>query len=317
MRVVFMGTPEFAVPSLKTLLAGGCDVCAVVTQPDRPAGRGRRVQSSPVKLLAEAGGVPVYQPEKVRDPRHHEFFESCMSDFLVVVAFGQILPAWLLELPKVAAVNVHASLLPRYRGAAPINWAIMNGETTSGVTTMLMEERLDSGPILLQKVLPIPPEMTAGQLAERLAREGADLLMPTLEALRDGTLHGTIQDESRASYAPRITKEMAPVAWKQAAVQVHNLIRALNPWPLAHTEFRGQKLQLFSSRADTGAARSDGKPGCYLGSTREGMRIQCGDGAVLELLEVQLAGKGRVSGRDFANGARLKPGDILFPSADS
>lgn len=311
MRVIFLGTPEFAVPSLRKLLASRYEVCAVVTQPDRPAGRGRKIQASPVKLLAVAQGIPVHQPEKIRNTDHHAVLASYAPDFLVVVAYGQILPRWLLETARLAPVNVHASLLPRYRGAAPVNWAILNGERFTGVTTMWMVERMDAGPILMQQRLPLPESATAGEMAIELARAGAELLVPTLDGIREGTLAAVPQDESLASYAPRITKEMAPVSWEWNSRKIHNWVRGLNPWPLAYTWFRGRKVQILRSApaSDEEAARA--LPGTLLGVTGEGALVQCGAG-VLEVLEVQLEGRHAVSGRDFANGARLKAGEIAF-----
>jgi methionyl-tRNA formyltransferase len=317
MRVIFLGTPEFAIPSLRRLLASSYyEVCAVVTQPDRPAGRGRQPQAPPVKILAQSARLPVHQPEKIRDPLHKPVLESYTPDFIVVVAFGQILPRWLLELPRLAPVNVHASLLPRYRGAAPVNWALLKGEACSGATTMLMEERLDTGPILMQREFPLTETITAGQLAEQLAAAGAELLIPTLDGLRDGTLRPIAQDESQASYAPRITKEIAVIPWEKNARIIHNQVRGLNPWPLAYSFFRGQKLQVFRTWYHSNSEQVDALPGTYLGSTQGGILVQCGEASVLELLEVQLAGKSRVSGRAFANGARLKAGELLFTHPD-
>jgi len=315
MRVIFLGTPEFAIPSLKKLLASRYEVCAVVTQPDRPAGRGRRIQASPVKLLAAAHGLPVHQPEKIRNTEHQAVLASYDPDFLVVVAFGQILPRWLLETARLAPVNVHASLLPRYRGAAPVNWAILNGERFTGVTTMWMVERMDAGPILMQQRLPLPESATAGEMAVELAHAGAELLVPTLDGIREGTLAPTPQDEGLASYAPRITKEMAPVSWGWDSRRIHDWVRGLNPWPLACTHFRGRKVRLLRSAPASDAKAAGARPGTFLGLTREGILVQCGTG-VLEVLEVQLEGRHAVSGRDFANGARLRAGELAFADVE-
>lgn len=311
MRVIFLGTPEFAVPSLRKLLASRYEVCAVVTQPDRPAGRGRKIQASPVKLLAVSQGLPVHQPEKIRNSEHQAVFASYAPDFLVVVAFGQILPRWLLATPRLAPVNVHASLLPRYRGAAPVNWAILNGERFTGVTTMWMVERMDAGPILMQQRLPLPDSATAGAMAIELAHAGAELLVPTLDGIREGTLAAVPQDESLASYAPRITKELAPISWAWDARKIHNWVRGLNPWPLACTWFRGRKAQILRTAAVSDEKVTGSLPGTFLGVTRAGILVQCGTG-VLEVLEVQLEGRRAVSGRDFANGTRLKAGELAF-----
>jgi methionyl-tRNA formyltransferase len=230
----------------------------------------------------------------------------------VVVAYGQILPGWILRAGRCGAVNVHASLLPRYRGAAPIARAILNGETVTGVTTMLMEETLDSGPILLQHEIPIPLSKTAGELADNLSAVGAKLLLQTLDGLRRNTLTPKIQNENMVSWAPRINKEMAPVSWKRSAGDIHNQIRAMNPWPGAYTSFRGEKLYLWRSMPESPAVRSGKAPGAFLDPSKEGIRVQCGAGTVLELLQVQRAAKKRVSGREFASGARLKAGELIF-----
>lgn len=310
MRVVFLGTPTFAVPALQSLIDHGYEICAVFTQPDRPSGRGHKLKPSPVKALSKTLGIPVFQPDKIRDRENRGVFEQLQPDFVVVVAYGQILPAWLLECPRFAAVNIHASLLPRYRGAAPIPWAILNGEVITGVTTMLMEEELDSGPILLQKAIPIPVTKTAGELAEVLSQVGADLLIRTLDGMRNNALSPAVQDESQISWAPRIKKEMARISWDRRALDVHNQIRALNPWPVAYTIFRKERLQVFRSLPEEGGS-SFTTPGAFLGLSRNGLRVQCGEGTVLELLEMQLPAKKRVSGREFASGARIALGESL------
>jgi methionyl-tRNA formyltransferase len=311
MRVVFMGTPEFAIPSLRALIQSSYEVSAVITQPDRPAGRGHRSQPPPVKIFAQERGIPVYQPAKIR-AEENRFFIQPRPDFLVVVAYGQILPGWLLQSPAIAPVNVHGSLLPRYRGAAPAAWAIMNGDPVTGVTTMLIEERLDAGPTLLKREVPIPPTMTRGELEQVLSGIGSELLVPTLDGLARQSLQPIPQDASKASMAPKITREMARVCWNNDAVKVHNFIRALNPWPLARSEFRGESLHILRALPDSAnASPAQAVPGVFLGVTRSGIRVQCGSGTVLELLEVQLAGRNRISGRDFASGARLRPGELL------
>jgi len=312
MRVIFLGTPRFAVPALSRLLDSPYEVCAVVTQPDRPAGRGRKLQTSPVKTLALKHHLPLHQPEKIRDPVNRAVLEHYQPDFLVVVAFGQILPSWLLQLPRLAPVNVHASLLPRYRGAAPVQWALVKGDTCTGVTTMIMEERLDTGPMLLKLECPISPTITAGELSEQLAAMGADLLIPTLDGLRTQTLQAVRQDDRMATMAPRITKEMAPIAWESPAIRIHNQVRGLNPWPLASTTFYGQRLLIHRTSPPGGDAAGSAQPGTFRGITQDGMLIQCGE-HILEVLQVQVEGRRTVSGREFANGARLRAGDLVFP----
>lgn len=313
MRIVFLGTPEFAVPSLRALLDNEAfHVCAVFTQPDRPAGRGRRCLPGPIKQLAQSRGIPVFQPEKIRAEENRAIVENFHPDFLVVVAFGQILPGWMLSSASLAPVNVHGSLLPKYRGAAPVAWAILKGDTVSGVTTMLMDEHMDTGPMLLKHEVPVPKSMTSGQLSSELSSAGAQLLIPTLEGLKLGTIQPVPQDDSQATMAPRITKEMGEISWSHSAWEIHNRVRAFNPWPLAHTSFRAQRIQILRSMPDGEVVRDAVRPGTYLESTRTGIRVSCGGGTVLEVLEVKLQGKSGISGRDFANGARLQPNTLLF-----
>ncbi|MBN2339159.1 MAG: methionyl-tRNA formyltransferase [Acidobacteria bacterium] len=312
MRVVFLGTPEFAVPALESLLEYGCDVPAVFAQPDRPAGRGRKVRPGPVKFLAESRGLTVHQPEKIRAEENREVFERLRADYIVTAAYGQILPGWVLASARRQALNVHASLLPRYRGAAPVAWSILNGDRVSGVTLMVMEEALDAGPILLQREVPIGLETTTGELSRTLAREGAELLVETLRQLERGALRPLPQDEARATWAPRLTKEMAPVSWDRSALEVHNRIRALDPWPGARTLFCAEPLLLWRSLPEELTGFGEAEPGRLLSLSERGIRVQCGGGSVLELLEVQRPGKGRVSGREFASGARVRPGDVIF-----
>jgi len=312
MRVVFLGTPEFAVPALQMLLENHYEVCCVITQPDRPSGRGQKSKPSPVKLFAQCHGIPIFQPEKIRAEENRRFLTGLRPDFLVTVAYGQILPGWLLETARIAPVNVHASLLPRYRGAAPISWAIMNGDEITGVTTMWMEESLDAGPILLQQELPIHPEKTAGELAEDLAHIGADLLVRTLEGLGEGTIVPIQQDEKQATWAPPITKEIAKICWSRPAMAIHNLIRAMNPWPGAYTVFRGERLQIWRSSLVKDEVAYNDDPGTLVDISREGIMVQCGDQTVLEVVEVQQPGRRKISGREFANGMRLQPGNLIF-----
>ena len=312
MRVVFLGTPSFAVPALRALLDRSYEVCCVVTQPDRPAGRGNRLRAGPVKILAEKNGIPVHQPERLRDEAHRALFEALGPDFVVTAAYGQILPVWLLNSARIAPVNVHASLLPRYRGASPIARAILEGETTTGITTLWMSEGIDAGPILMQRAVPIPVEATLGELTEELAVVGAALLLETTEALRRGEIRPAPQDGRLATWAPRVTKDDARVSWERPAAEIHNRIRALNPWPVATTPFNEQPLRLWRSRLPEDAAGAGTEPGTLLSVTKNALVVQCGGATALEILEVQLPAKGRVSGREFANGARLQAGQRLF-----
>jgi methionyl-tRNA formyltransferase len=313
MRVIFLGTPEFAVPSLQALIRSSFEVCAVFTQPDRPAGRGQRPQPPAIKSFAVSAGIPVFQPEKIRALENRPLLESYQPDFIVVVAYGQILPVWLLELPRMGCVNVHGSLLPRYRGAAPVAWAILNGDTVTGITTMLMDEHLDTGPMLLKKEVEISSTMTCGQLADALARVGAELLVPTLEGLQNGALKAIPQNDALATFAPRVTKEMARISWNRDARSIHNQIRGLNPWPMAYADCQGQRVQILQSSPPDSAQSAVQAPGTFLDMTDRGMKLTCGSGSILEILELQPAGKKRMSGRDFVNGSRIKPGQLLFP----
>ncbi len=314
MRVVFLGTPEFAVPSLKILLAGAHEVCAVISQPDRPAGRGCRLHPPPVKVVAQAAGVPVYQPEKIRDEINRPLFEALRPDFIVVVAYGQILPGWLLKSASVAPINVHASLLPQYRGAAPVIWAILRGEPATGVTTMLMDEQLDTGDILLTRRVPISEDMTGGELAMVLAQVGAEILVPTLEGVSGGKITPVAQDHAQASWAPRVTKDQAWITFDKKASEIHNQIRALNPWPVACTALQGERLQVLRSRVSATAIEPRNLPGVFLGRTGDGMLVECGNGTVLEILEVRPASRRAMSGCEFAIGTRLEFGTSLFGS---
>jgi methionyl-tRNA formyltransferase len=312
MRIIFLGTPAFAVPALKALIESKHEVCAVFTQPDRRSGRGQEVHPPPVKVLALEHGISVYQPMKIRTDDNRPLIADLKADFLVVAAFGQILPTWLLKAAKVAPVNIHPSLLPKYRGAAPVTWAVLNGDAISGVTIMEMNEGLDTGPILLQREFPVPEGMSGGELETALSEIGAKLLLETLDAFCNGTVRPKAQDDAQASAAPRITKEMGLLDWSRVALAVHNRIRALNPWPLCFSSYKGQRIQILRSRPDSSLPHPARIPGTYLGTTGEGILLQCGEGTVLEILKVQLPSKRPVSGREFAVGARLKPGDIIF-----
>ena len=312
MRVVFLGTPSFAVPAFRMLLEHSYEICGAFTQPDRPSGRGQKLQPSPVKLLAQEQGIPVFQPVQIRNEENRRIFEDLQPDFIIAAAYGQILPLWLLGTARIAPINIHASLLPRYRGAAPIAWAILNGDTITGATTMMIREGLDSGPILMQQEVQIPIDMTAGALTEEISVVGANLLINTLDGLRKGVVEPIIQDESKVCWAPRIAKEMAQISWHKRSLDIHNLIRGLNPWPIAHADFRGQQLRIWRSMPSNPPAGSPEMPGTLLGYTRDGIHVQCGEGTVLEILQVQKPAKSVVSGREYANGARLHPGELIF-----
>jgi methionyl-tRNA formyltransferase len=312
MRVVFLGTPTFAVPAFHSLLAHSYEIVAVFTQPDRPAGRGQKLQASPIKLLAQEQGIPVFQPARIRDEENRQILGVLQPDFIVVAAYGQLLPGWLLRTARIAAVNIHASLLPRYRGAAPIAWAILNGDSSSGVTIMSVHEELDAGSILMQEEVPIPIDKTAGELMIDISNVGADLLIRTLDGLQKGTINPTAQDPGKVSWAPRITKHMAQISWQKRALDIHNQIRGLNPWPVAYTDFRGEHLRIWRSLPAVQSADTPKLTGKFLGHSQRGIYVQCGEGTVLEVLEVQMPAKNKVDARGFANGAHLNPGDLVF-----
>jgi methionyl-tRNA formyltransferase len=306
LRIIFMGTPEFACPTLQALLDRGEQVVAVVTQPDRPKGRGQRLQSPPVKLLAEAHAIPVLQPLRVRAPEAVAAIRDLAPDLIVVVAFGQILPKVLLDIPRHGCINVHASLLPRYRGAAPLNWCIINGETETGVTTMLMDVGLDTGDMLLKRSTPIDPEEDTSALHDRLAVLGAEALAETLDRLVAGTLSAEKQDDHLTCYAPLLKKEDGRIDWSRGAQTIKNLVRGMAPWPGAYTWLGGQMLKVW--RVTTTACT--GAPGTVLAVGRDGIEVACGDGSVI-ITELQLEGKRRLAAREFLAGWRLEPGTVL------
>lgn len=322
MRIVFCGTPEFAVPALKGLLSNpALSVEAVVTQPDRPRGRGHAVTASPVKEVALEAGVRIYQPETVKSDEAYDFFQRVAPDAVVIIAFGQIIPLRLIAIPPLGWINLHASLLPKYRGAAPITWAIANGETSTGLTTMQIDQGMDTGPILLQTEIAIGTHETAPQLARRMAESGADLITQSLEKLSRGELAPRAQDGSQATYAPRLKKEDGRIDWTQPANQIYSRMRAFEPWPGAYTTFRGQQCQVWGHdatlMAPASAPANDPAPaeearGAAAGTLliRERVvHIVCGGRSELELTAVQLQGRRRISANEFANGMHLTPGE--------
>ncbi|MFN3285938.1 MAG: methionyl-tRNA formyltransferase [bacterium] len=303
MRVLFFGTPRFAVPSLEAC-ARAHQVVAVVTQPDRPAGRGRRLTSPPVAVRARELGLMVLQPERLREARGA--LESAAADVGVVVAYGRILPSWLVRLPRLGCVNVHPSLLPKYRGASPVQAAIRNGDPTAGVSVLWVTEELDAGDILGQREVPVSPEDTAGTLEAKLAEEGARLLLEVLDALERGQLRGRPQDPAQATYCGKLSKEDGLIRWDEPAEVVERHVRAMDPWPVAHTLHRGRVLRIWRVRPVEGA----GQPGEVLRVTPEGFVVAAGSGAV-EVVEVQPPSGRRMTGAEYARGYRLQPGDRL------
>jgi methionyl-tRNA formyltransferase len=307
-RTVFMGTPEFALPTLEGLFAFGLPVIGVYTQPDRPSGRGKQLTPSPVKRLAMDHGLPVCQPLKLRLPEVVEELRALAPDLIVVVAFGQILPKSVLDIPQYGCINVHASLLPKYRGAAPINKAILDGETETGVTTMVMDVGLDTGDMLVKRATPIGPEETAGNLHDRLAILGREAMNETLERLCAGTLVREKQDDALSCYAPMLKKEDGRLDWTRPAAALHNQVRGLDPWPGAYTMLHGEPLKLARTRPLDETHNS--APGTVLGADAVGVRIACGSG-VLSVGELQLPGRKRLPAADFLRGCPLPAGTVV------
>lgn len=305
MRLVFMGTPQFAVPVLARLIADGHEIPAVYTQPDKPVGRGHRMSMPPVKALALEKGIPVRQPVKLKDGAVAEELRQIAPDAAVVVAYGRILPPDILAVPKYGCVNLHASLLSRHRGAAPIQWSVLCGDRVTGVTSMLMDEGMDTGNILLQRETPIGEDETASELSERLSEMGAQCIAETLPLLEAGKITPVRQDESFATRAPMLTKEMGKIDFARPAVEIHNQVRGLSGWPTAYTMFEGKLLKIRRTRLVPDA---QGHPGEVIDVKK--LIVACGAGA-LELCEVQLEGKQTVSGEAFANGHRLAAHSLL------
>ena len=302
-NLIFVGTPKFAVPSLRRLLSAEAPISLVVTQPDRPKGRGRKIVASPVKLLAEAEGIPVYQPQKVRSAEAIERIAALTPACIVVVAYGQLLPAKVLALPQLGAVNVHASLLPKYRGPAPIHWALIRGEEKTGITTMLMDAGMDTGDILLQTEVPIEPEDTAGKLQDRLAERGAELLVETLHLLKKGKVKPRAQDDSQASLAPMLVKEDGEIDWSEEAKKICCRMRGLDPWPGAFTLWKGKRLKLFGCQPLSIARQAE--PGMVIAVNEGGLQVASGKGAVL-IKTLQLEGRRSLPVADFLRGYPLQ-----------
>jgi methionyl-tRNA formyltransferase len=308
LRVGFLGTPETAVPSLERLVGAGFDVAAVLTQPDRPKGRGQQFAAPPVKHTALAHGLPVWQPEKLKQPELVESLRALKLDAMAVVAYGKIIPQAIIDIPPLGIINVHFSLLPAYRGAAPVQWAIANGETRTGVTTMRIDAGLDTGDILLVQETEIGPEETAVELGERLAETGADLLVETLRGLKKGAITPRPQDHARATHAPLLRKEDGRIDWAWPAAKIHNRVRGFQPWPGAFCSFRGQILHIWKSRLATEGV--SGPPGA-LRPNRRRLFVACGNETALELVEVQLEGRKRLPAEAFLSGQHLAAGERL------
>lgn len=318
MRIVFMGTPEFAAPSLEALLQSEDQVVGVVTQPDRPKGRGQNLTPPPVKVIAQRAGLPLQQPVKIRTPEFLAALAAWKPDLIAVTAFGRILHAPILQLPPMGCVNVHGSLLPKYRGAAPVQWAVINGETETGITTMLMDEGMDTGAILRQETLAISPDDTAGTLAPKLAQLGGRLLVETIRQLKAGTVTPRKQDDAQATLAPLLKKEDGLIDWTLSAHSLANRVRGLSPWPGAYTFLGSDRWNIWKAVALPDETRD--KPGTIVTVTKHSILVATGAG-VLEVLELQTANSKRLSVRQFRSGHRISPGvqlgglqDVTHPS---
>ncbi|MCM1106690.1 MAG: methionyl-tRNA formyltransferase [Blautia sp.] len=308
MRVIFMGTPDFAVGTLEAILAAGHEVALVVTQPDKPKGRGNAVHFSPVKECAVAHDLLVYQPKRIREPESVEYLRGFAADIAVVVAFGQILPKSILEMPKYGCVNVHASLLPKYRGAAPIQWAIINGEEITGVTTQRMDEGIDTGDVIAKRELRIAEDETGGSLFDKLAALGAKLCVETMEMLEKGTAVFIPQDHEKSTHTSMITKELGDLDWSRPAAALERLVRGLDPWPSAYTYLGSKTFKIWKS----GVLLEDSKatPGTVVRADKTGIYVQTGEGQLV-LKEVQLEGKKRMDAAAFVNGSHITEGTVL------
>ena len=296
-----MGTPDIAATCLKKVLADGFDVVSVYTQPDRPKGRGMKLVASPVKDVAVAAGIPVFQPENFREDASVEALRALQPDICAVVAYGRILPQKVLDVPKYGCINIHASLLPKYRGSAPYQWAVLDGLTETGVTAMYLTREMDAGDIIDVSKTPIGENETAGELLDHLAVLGAELLSKTLTRFESGKVSAAPQDESEVSYAPMLDKSMCPIDWTKTAQQVHNHVRGLHPWPVATMELQGKTFKVHATRVVEGS----GKPGEILGLTKTGLRIACGEGAV-EIISLQAEGGKRMAAPDYFRGHPLE-----------
>lgn len=308
MKILFMGTPDFAVPCLDILIKSEYEVCGVVTQPDKPQGRGHKLTPPPVKRLAMENGIEVFQPESLKDFAFKPELERLNPDMIVVVAYGKILPEYILNFPKYGCINMHASLLPKYRGAGPIQWSVINGEEKTGITSMLMEKGLDTGDMLLKVETEIGEYETASELHDRLMIMGAELLMKTIEGIKTGEIIPEKQNDDDSCYAPMISKETAKIDWSRSAKVVSKLIAGMNSWPVAHTLYKGEVLKIYRATVK-GAAK--GKTGQILAANESGIEILCGDGVSILATEVQFAGSKAMQVRDYLNGHSIEEGEIL------
>ncbi len=311
MKIIFMGTPDFAVGTFEALLQAGHEITLAVTQPDKPKGRGKTMQFPPVKEAAMVHGIEVFQPRRIREPECIEYLRKFQADIIVVVAFGQILPKEILDMPPKGCINVHASLLPRYRGAAPIQWAVINGEQVTGVTTMRMDEGLDTGDMIMKEEVALEQGETGGSLFGRLAQTGAELCVRTLTAIEEGTAVYTPQDHTKATHTTMIKKELGEIDWTKPAEELECLIRGLNPWPSAYTKLKGKTLKIWKAYVEESSKQTGcQEAGTIIESGRAGLIVQTGQGS-LKLLEVQLEGKKRMETDAFLRGYPVENGTRL------
>ena len=310
MKVIFMGTPDFSVGTLEALIEAGHEVALVVTQPDKPKGRGGKMQYTPVKEVAVAHNIPVYQPKRIREPECIEELRKYNADIMVVIAFGQILPKEILEMTPYGCVNVHASLLPSYRGAAPIQWAVINGEKVSGVTTMQMNEGLDTGDMLLKVEIPLDEKETGGSLHDKLAEAGARLCVETLDALKAGTVTPEKQGDSPTAYAKMLDKHMGKIDWKMSAKEIERMIRGLNPWPSAYTRWNENDKGMKIWEAEVAEGQTDKAAGTVVEVAKDGFFVQTGDG-LLKITALQIPGIKRMDAAAFLRGYQMETGTVL------
>lgn len=309
MRIIFMGTPDFSVGTLEALVEAGHDVCLAVTQPDKPKGRGKEMQPTPVKAAAQRHGIPVYQPKRIRDPECVEELKKYNADVMVVIAFGQILPKTILELTPYGCINVHASLLPKYRGAAPIQWAIIEGEKVTGVTTMQMDEGLDTGDMIMKTEVPVDEDETGETLHDKLAAAGAALCVRTLEAVENGTAVFEKQGESPTAYARMLDKKLGDIDWSQPAVRIERLVRGLNSWPSAYTHWNGKVVKIWRAKAE-GEGPGEKEPGTVISVGKNDFAVQTCSG-ILRVYELQIPGKKRMETGAFLRGYALEEGTVF------
>ncbi len=308
MKIVFMGTPEFAVPCLQKIIDEGHEVVAVVTQPDKPKGRGKKLAMPPVKELALKYDIPVYQPLKAREESFVDTLKEMNPELIVVVAFGQILPKGILDIPKYGCVNVHASLLPRYRGAAPLNWVIINGEEKTGVTTMYMDEGLDTGDMILKSEIPLDDEITAGELHDKMMIDGAKVLKETIDLIEKGEAPREKQNNENTCYSPIMNKSLGNIDWNKSAIDIHNLVRGINPWPSAYTTYEGQTMKIWKTKVID--KNSDKDPGTIISVDKEGINVSTSEG-IVQIKEIQMAGKKRMEVPEYIKGNNINTDIIL------